>query len=138
MSMQFEPKATENTASVLPDSMRSGIMDIMGQGPTERMDQKLTTGHPLESRLANWDNSQLNMKLHMQRQIYGLHAPMRTMMEIKSVQQTPSILNSRVSMIQRNILMGKDETLDISEIFDDNSEVEITNVHNMLATRLNV
>ncbi|KAI9480122.1 hypothetical protein LPJ78_003281 [Coemansia sp. RSA 989] len=138
MSMNFEPRVTESTASVLPDSMRSGIMDIMEKGPTERLDQKLATGHPLESRLASWDNSQLNMKLHMQRQIYGLHAPMRTMMEIKSVQQTPSILGSRASLIQRNILMGKDETLDVAEIFDDISEVEVTNVHSMLAARLNV
>ncbi|KAJ1774248.1 hypothetical protein LPJ54_004395, partial [Coemansia sp. RSA 1824] len=83
-------------------------------------------------------NTQLNIKLHMQRQVYGLHAPMRTMMEVKSVQQTPSVLGSRAAQIQRDILLGKDESIDACDLFGDTSEVEISNVHTMLAARLNV
>ncbi|KAJ2500995.1 hypothetical protein GGH96_002312 [Coemansia sp. RSA 1972] len=136
-SFRFEPTSTESTASVLP-SQRSGVSDIISTGPTQLVSETLTPGHPLESRLANWENTQLNIKLHMQRQVYGLHAPMRTMMEVKSVQQTPSVLGSRAAQIQRDILLGKDESIDACDLFGDTSEVEISNVHTMLAARLNV
>ncbi|KAJ1763563.1 hypothetical protein IW139_002434 [Coemansia sp. RSA 353] len=136
-SFRFEPTATESTSSVLP-LQRSGVSDIISTGPTQLVSETLTAGHPLESRLANWENTQLNIKLHMQRQVYGLHAPMRTMMEVKSVQQTPSVLGSRAAQIQRDILLGKDESIDACDLFGDTSEVEISNVHTMLAARLNV
>ncbi|KAJ1827722.1 hypothetical protein IWW55_000188 [Coemansia sp. RSA 2706] len=136
-SFRFEPRASDASSSVLPEAQQAGVSNIIDQGPTKRVGEELTTGHPLESRLASWENTQLNTKLHMQRQVYGLHAPMRTMMEVKAVQQTPSVLGSRAAQIQRDILLGKDESLDIGDVFNDTSEVEI-NVHSMLASRLNV
>ncbi|KAJ2156687.1 hypothetical protein GGF46_005016 [Coemansia sp. RSA 552] len=137
-SLSFEPKTAASTSSVLPESARAGILDIVSQGPTKRVDDELSVGHPLESRLANWESSQLGMKLHMQRQVYGLHAPLRTMMEIRAVEQTPSVLGSRASRIQRDILLGKDETIDVCDIFGGPAEDDTASVHQMLAARLHV
>ncbi|KAJ2609898.1 hypothetical protein H4S08_003855 [Coemansia sp. RSA 1365] len=136
-SFKFETGTAPSTASVLPESSRHGVQDRVNQGPATRVAEELTTAHPLETRLSNWDNSQLGIKLHMQRRVYGLHAPMRTMMELQAVGQTPSLLNSRASQIQRDILLGRDETFDMSDLYNDCSEVEL-DVHRMLAARLNV
>ncbi|PIA17667.1 proteasome maturation factor UMP1 [Coemansia reversa NRRL 1564] len=135
--LKFETDTAPSTASVLPETSRHGVQDRVNHGPATRVADELTTAHPLEARLTNWDNSQLGIKLHMQRRVYGLHAPMRTMMELQAVGQTPSLLNSRASQIQRDILLGRDETFDMSDLYNDCSEVEL-DVHRMLAARLNV
>ncbi|KAJ1895106.1 hypothetical protein LPJ66_004788 [Kickxella alabastrina] len=139
-SFQFDTTSTTNTSSVLPETSVYGVSDVLGRGPSNRVDEEMTKGHPLESRLANWENSQLNMKLHMQRKIYGLHAPMRTMMEIQSVKQgSPFGLGgSRASRIQLDILMGRDETIDVADIFDDSEVAEMPDVHKVLAGRMNL
>ncbi|KAJ2781231.1 hypothetical protein H4R18_002995 [Coemansia javaensis] len=135
-SFSFEPRTAPRTASVLP-AARAGVIDAIGQGPARRVDDEVTAAHPLETRLASWDRSQLSMKLHMQRQIHGLHAPMRTMMELQAVSGTPSLLGSRAAQIQRDILLGRDDTLDMAEVFGDDIEADI-DVHKMLAARLGV
>ncbi|KAI9501074.1 hypothetical protein GGI25_003811 [Coemansia spiralis] len=140
MSFKFETEANLNSSSVLPQSSSiSGLQDIVNNGPIKKVNDEFTKGHPLESRLANWENSQLGMKLHMQRQIYGLHAPLRTMMEIQSVQKAPSLLGSRASRIQLDILMGKDDTIGVEDVFSDDAlEADIPDVHRMLAQKLNL
>ncbi|KAJ2551242.1 hypothetical protein EV175_003764 [Coemansia sp. RSA 1933] len=140
MSFKFEPETQTNTANVLPDtSSITGLQDIVRNGPSQRVNDAFTKGHPLESRISNWENSQLGMKLNMQRQIYGLHAPLRTMMEIQSVQKIPALLGSRASRIQLDILLGKDETIDVDDLFGgDNIETDTPDVHRILAKKLNL
>ncbi|KAJ2715723.1 hypothetical protein H4R19_001044 [Coemansia spiralis] len=135
-SFRFETNSAPRTVSALPDA-RAGIIDAIGRGPALRVDDEVTKAHPLEARLAGWEQSQLGQKLHMQRQVYGLHAPMRAMMELQAVSQTPSLLGSRAARIQRDILLGREDTLDIADIFDDGAEADI-DVHKMLAARLGV
>ncbi|KAJ1850632.1 hypothetical protein LPJ73_003354 [Coemansia sp. RSA 2703] len=137
MSFKFETDTTSSTSSVLPPSTVAGISDVLGQGPTKRVNDQLTSAHPLESRLANWETSQLNMKLSMQRSIYGLHAPMRTMMELHSVRQgvPQGMLGARASQIQMDILTGKDESFGVEDIFHNRDTAELPDVHRVLAGR---
>ncbi|KAJ2775874.1 hypothetical protein IWQ57_000031 [Coemansia nantahalensis] len=135
-SFRFETKSAPRAVSVLPDT-RAGVVDAIGQGPALRVEDEIAKAHPLEARLAGWEQSQLSQKLHMQRQVYGLHAPMRAMMELQAVRQTPSLLGSRVARMQSDILLGREDTLDVTELFDDCSEAD-TDVHKMLAARLGV
>ncbi|KAI8326143.1 proteasome maturation factor UMP1 [Martensiomyces pterosporus] len=137
-SFKIEDTNTANTSTVLPGSTEFGVQDIIRQGPSSRIDQELTRTHPLEARLANWESAQLSMKLHMQRRIYGLHAPLRTMMEIQSVKQSPFALNAGASRLQLDILTGKDETVDVEDVYNDHAEAELPDVHMMLASRLSV
>ncbi|KAJ1730179.1 hypothetical protein LPJ61_003151 [Coemansia biformis] len=135
-SFRFESSSAPRAVSALPET-RAGVIDTVGQGPAKRVDDEITKAHPLEARLAGWEQSQLSQKMHMQRQVYGLHAPMRAMMELQAVGHTPSLLGSRAARMQRDILLGRDEMLDITDIFGDSAEADI-DVHKMLAARLGV
>ncbi|KAJ2006000.1 hypothetical protein H4R26_001627 [Coemansia thaxteri] len=137
-SYRFENTATANVSSVLPEVSNLGVENVIGQGPRSRIDDELTKVHPLESRLASWQSSQFSMKLHMQRKVYGLHAPLRTMMEVRAFKQTPYALNTRAARLQLDILMGRDETLDVEDIYDDDVETDMPDVHAMLARRLHI
>ncbi|KAJ2031363.1 hypothetical protein IWW57_000745 [Coemansia sp. S610] len=136
-SYKFENTSSVNVASVLPQGSNLGVQSVIGQGPRSRVDDELTKAHPLESRLANWNSSQLGMKLHMQRKIYGLHAPLRTMMEVQAIKQTPYALNSRASRVQLDILLGRDDDFGVEDIYDDDIEVDMPDVHAMLSKRMN-
>ncbi|KAJ2833048.1 hypothetical protein GGI24_000991 [Coemansia furcata] len=136
-SYKFENTSTANVTSVLPESSNLGVQSVIGQGPRSRIDNELTQTHPLESRLANWNNSQLGMKLHMQRKIYGLHAPLRTMMEIQAIKHTPYALNARASRVQLDILLGRDDDIGVEDIYDDDMETDMPDVHAMLSKRMN-
>ncbi|KAJ2030655.1 hypothetical protein IWW57_001087 [Coemansia sp. S610] len=136
-SYKFENTHSANVASVLPQGSNLGVQSVIGQGPRSRVDDELTKAHPLESRLANWNSSQLGMKLHMQRKIYGLHAPLRTMMEVQAIKQTPYALNSRASRVQLDILLGRDDDFGVEDIYDDDIEVDMPDVHAMLSKRMN-
>ncbi|KAJ2720109.1 hypothetical protein GGI07_004821 [Coemansia sp. Benny D115] len=136
-SFKFDATQASGTASVLPSGTLHDITDGVNQGPALRVSEVMTKGHPLESRLENWESSQLNTKLHMQRKIYGLHAPMRTMMELQSVGQGAPFgaVGARASRIQLDILMGKDETLDATDLFDEAEITELPDLHRTLGGR---
>ncbi|KAJ2515626.1 hypothetical protein H4217_005066 [Coemansia sp. RSA 1939] len=140
MSFRFDPENEAQTSSVLPKlSPITGLQDIVREGPSQKVNNTFTKNHEIESRVNNWENQQLGTKLHMQRQIYGLHAPLRTIMEIQSVQKTPALLGSRASRIQLDILMGKDDSIDADDLFGgDSFEADTQDIHSMLAKKLNV
>ena len=43
--------------------------------------------HPMQNRLEKWDETRDNLTLTMQRNMYGLGAPIRTLMERRVVEQ---------------------------------------------------
>lgn len=43
--------------------------------------------HPMQNRLDKWDETRDNLALTMQRNLYGLGAPVRTLMERRVVEQ---------------------------------------------------
>ena len=83
---------------------------------------------PLSSQ---WEATQDNLKLNMLRNVYGLHAPVRLLMERQIVgyvgssysfewacltePQNPHMPALRVPNIHMDILMGRDETLDTTD-----------------------
>ncbi|CAG8826182.1 37113_t:CDS:2, partial [Racocetra persica] len=59
-----------------------------------------------------WEETQMNLKLTLQRRIYGIHAPLRHMIEqsiVSKVKRLPGLPSSNLGL---EILMGKDETID--------------------------
>ncbi|KAJ2574743.1 hypothetical protein EV177_011034, partial [Coemansia sp. RSA 1804] len=89
--------------------------------------------------VSNWENQQLGTKLHMQRQIYGIHAPLRTIVEFQLVQKTPALLGSRALRIQLDILLGKNNSIDADNMFGgDSFEADTQDIYSMLAKKLNV
>jgi hypothetical protein len=81
-----------------------------------------------------WDDTQDNLKLNLQRNVFGIHAPMRLLMERKlvarvrlrsplsppslrsSLLQSPAVPGMHQSNVHLDILMGRDETIHISDV----------------------
>ncbi len=51
------------------------------------------------SHLVQWEETQDNLKLTMQRNVYGLHAPMRLLMERRIVADVRNIIISTSSFL---------------------------------------
>ncbi|OZJ04513.1 hypothetical protein BZG36_02233, partial [Bifiguratus adelaidae] len=98
-----------NTASGelgVHDAMRYGIRSLQTE---------IAPKHALENRLANWKETQTETKYSMQRQLYGMHAPIRHMMErsiVSKVQRAPLLHSSTIGL---DILTGNDETIDFED-----------------------
>ncbi|GJJ07090.1 hypothetical protein Clacol_001289 [Clathrus columnatus] len=103
--------SVQNTANSfgLHDTFRYGLRSLS-------QDIK---SNPVESRLDKWEETQDQMKLTLQRNLFGLHMPVRQMMERKLVASTPHMpaLPGFDSNIHLDVLMGRDETLHVSDIF---------------------
>ncbi|KIO24967.1 hypothetical protein M407DRAFT_244259 [Tulasnella calospora MUT 4182] len=105
-------------ASVKDTANSLGTHDTLRYGQRSLADD-ISTGNGLQRRLDNWEETQDNLKLNMQRNLYGLHAPVRLMMERKLVGYNPHFPTLKQSNIHLDILMGRDETLDATDLFAD-------------------
>ncbi|RKP23493.1 proteasome maturation factor UMP1-domain-containing protein, partial [Syncephalis pseudoplumigaleata] len=93
-----------------------GVHDTLRYGPAT-LATSVQAGHPLEHRLAQWDDTQMNARWTLQRRIFGVHAPVRQMMEQSLVSKTrrhPTLPSSNLGL---DILRGRDETIDVEDIF---------------------
>ncbi|MCJ1312234.1 hypothetical protein MMC25_005908 [Agyrium rufum] len=74
---------TAPSAPGLPDILRSSISTPHASHPSTPA--ALTSAHPLEARLANWRQTQENMKMSGLRRTFGMGEPIRRGMELKIV-----------------------------------------------------
>jgi proteasome maturation protein len=93
-----------------------GLHDTLLHGPRS-LATEISNENPLKKRLESWEETQDNLKLTLHRNTYGLHAPMRLLMERKIVTSTPHMPGVPQSDIHLDILMGRDETIDPVDIF---------------------
>lgn len=83
------------------------------------MASKINNRHPLEGRLANWDQTQYDARLETYRRVYGAGEPIKRQMELNIVEATdfkPSVLGGSDSM-HRDILLGNDSTVDWEDVY---------------------
>jgi len=109
MSSSTSVKDTANSLGT-HDTLRYGLRSLASE---------VRTGSALQGRLEKWEETQDNLKLTMQRNLYGLHAPVRLMMERKIVGYNPHFPALPHSNLALDILMGRDETLDVADFFGD-------------------
>ncbi|KAG6854082.1 hypothetical protein C0991_010829 [Blastosporella zonata] len=117
-SLRIVPANAEKSASVKDTANSLGLHDTLRHGPRSLAAEVQTEGG-LKGRLENWDATQDNAKLTLQRNIYGLHAPMRLLMERKIVTQgtNPFAAAMAPSNLHLDILMGRDQTIEPVDIF---------------------
>ncbi|KAG6918687.1 hypothetical protein DXG01_012505 [Tephrocybe rancida] len=117
-SLRIVPANATKSASVQDTANSLGLHDTLRYGPRSLAAEVQTEGN-LKGRLENWEATQDNAKLTLQRNIYGLHAPMRLMMERKIVTQgtNPFAAAMAPSNLHLDILMGRDETIEPVDIF---------------------
>ncbi|CAG8472340.1 2052_t:CDS:2 [Paraglomus occultum] len=95
--------------------------------------------HPLENRLARWEETQTNLKLTFERRIFGLHAPMRRMMEkkiVSNIQRFPGLPNSNLGL---EILSGKDETIDVEDFMNTpDMSTQMVDFHTFMEAKIGI
>ncbi|CEG73285.1 hypothetical protein RMATCC62417_08696 [Rhizopus microsporus] len=110
------------------DAFRFGIRSIKNE---------VMPKHPLEHRLNNWEETQWELKLNLARQAYGMHAPIKLMMErniVEKRQRAPVMPSSNLHL---DILLGKDETIDYEDFLNDPSlSTESVDLHTFMEHKL--
>jgi len=116
-TFRIVPPTPSKSASVQETANTFGLHDNLQYGPRS-ISAEVNTQSDLRNRLQNWDETQDNVKLNMLRNAQGLHAPMRVLMERKIVSRNPHMPSLPQSNLHLDILMGRDETIEPSDIFD--------------------
>ncbi|KAK0506522.1 proteasome maturation factor UMP1-domain-containing protein [Armillaria luteobubalina] len=115
-SYRIVPSGANKSASVQATAGTLGLHDTLQYGPRTIAAEVKTEGG-LKGRLESWEETQDNLKLTIQRNIYGLHAPMRHLMERRIVIDSPHMPALPQSNLHLDILMGRDETIAPADVF---------------------
>ncbi|KAG0249522.1 D-tyrosyl-tRNA(Tyr) deacylase [Mortierella polycephala] len=140
LSLRLAPSSkpeTAGSATTVDTSNSYGLHDTMRFG-MRQIATEITAKHPLENRLAEWDNTQLELKMNMARNMYGMHAPIKMAMERSLVTKArgPSMLPTR-SNLGLDILMGKDETIDFEDFLNvPEMSTDMVDVHAVMEHQL--
>jgi proteasome maturation protein len=92
-----------------------------------------------------WEETQDNLKLNLQRSLYGMHLPVRQLMERKVVGMVWSMSTISVTLINvfqggipgsrsnihMDILMGRDESLDVGDFYGGRSQPLLINSYDI-------
>ncbi|KNZ78181.1 putative proteasome maturation factor ump1 [Termitomyces sp. J132] len=108
----------EKNGAILQNSPKRCDQVCFRSGPRS-LAAEVQTQSNLKTRLENWEATQDNTKLTLQRNIYGMHAPMRLLMERRIVTQGTNPFSAAMSPsnLHLDILMGRDETLEPADAF---------------------
>ncbi|KAH9947400.1 proteasome maturation factor UMP1 [Amylocystis lapponica] len=113
-SLRIVPAPAPKVASVTDTANSFGLHDTLQYGPRS-IAAEIKSTDSIKNRLENWDATQDNFKLTVQRRTFGLHMPMRLLMERKIVGYNPHMPALPQSNIHLDILMGRDETLECAD-----------------------
>ncbi|RKP12927.1 proteasome maturation factor UMP1 [Piptocephalis cylindrospora] len=91
------------------DTMRYGVRSVAFDAVQK---------HPLERRLAKWEETQANLRAGLHRRVYGLHVPLRQTMERDIVSKLPGHPALPSNNLATDILNGTDETFDFSDFLN--------------------
>jgi len=122
-SLRIVPSAAPKSASVNNTANSFGLHDTLQYGPRSIAAEVTNTTNGLQNRLENWSETQDNLRLTLQRQTFGLHMPMRLLMERKIVGYNPHMPALPQSNIHLDILMGRDETIEPVDFMTGSAEV---------------
>ncbi|GJE96798.1 proteasome maturation factor UMP1 [Phanerochaete sordida] len=110
-SLRLVPSSRPKAASIEDTANGFGLHDTLTHGPRS-LAAEVQTVSVAKERLENWEETQDNLKLNMQRNVYGLHAPVRQLMERSIVSFNPHMPTYRTTNVHLDILMGRDETVE--------------------------
>ncbi|CAK7895040.1 proteasome maturation factor Ump1p [[Candida] anglica] len=120
----------------LPDVLRSG------EGPSN-LASKINNRHPLEARIQNWEETQLETKFESYRRIFGAGEPIKRTMELELVEATdfkPQVLGGSDSL-HRDILLNKDTSIEWEDVYKGGLEGGNSNVqdfHSDMERKMNI
>ncbi|ESK98175.1 hypothetical protein Moror_354 [Moniliophthora roreri MCA 2997] len=134
-SLRIVPGPSSKSASVAETANSLGLHDALQYGPRTIATEVKSEGG-IKERLENWEETQDNLKLTMMRNVHGLHAPMRLLMERKIVSRNPHMPALPQTNIHLDILMGRDETIEPGDVFGEPIRVPSLNIHSDMERKL--
>ncbi|KII86343.1 hypothetical protein PLICRDRAFT_56067 [Plicaturopsis crispa FD-325 SS-3] len=140
-SLRIVPSNTAKSTSIKDTAGSLGVHDTLAHGPrsiaAEVSSTSSSTG-ALKQRLQSWEETQDNLKLTLQRNIYGMHAPVRLLMERKIVSQNPHMpaMPGYGSNLQLDILMGRDELIEPVDVFGGPEQGPPLDIHKDMEKKL--
>ncbi|KOS15387.1 hypothetical protein Malapachy_2061 [Malassezia pachydermatis] len=126
-----DAKSTLHPELGVHDAMRHGLRSLHSETAA-------ASYHPIQHRLEQWDDTQRQWKLTMQRNMFGMGAPMRTMMERHFVAQSPHMPARRVANLHLDVLDGRDETLDPSDFLPSDTTGDMRDLHTAMERKWGV
>ncbi|SCZ97111.1 BZ3500_MvSof-1268-A1-R1_Chr4-2g06997 [Microbotryum saponariae] len=125
-TLSLVPGASHASSASIADTANSqGVHDTLRHG-VRSLAADVAPAHPLQARLENWDDHREMLQLTLQRQMFGLHMPVRQRMERSLVKQSvvPRSLGgfTRPSNLHLDILLGNDEQIDVADVLRDRVE----------------
>ncbi|KAF8640595.1 hypothetical protein AX17_000257 [Amanita inopinata Kibby_2008] len=115
-SYRIAPAKPSKSASFRDTVNSFGVHDSLQYGPSSIASQ-VKSENPIKDRLENWEATQDNLRLNLKRNVYGMHAPMRLLMERKLVATNLHMPVLPQSNIHLDILMGRDEAIEPADVF---------------------
>ncbi|KAM0749224.1 hypothetical protein T439DRAFT_315444 [Meredithblackwellia eburnea MCA 4105] len=113
------------TVSIASTSNSQGLHDTIQHG-ARNLAAEVGPKHALEARLAGWQETQQETQLQLSRNMFGIHMPIRTLMDQSLISKSPSPVNfgtsltgAKPSNVHLDILMGRDEELDVADVLVD-------------------
>ncbi|BGP43087.1 hypothetical protein JCM10449v2_007102 [Rhodotorula kratochvilovae] len=130
-SLALVPSSQPTTAhvSLATTANAHGLHDTLSYG-LRSLAADAAPKHPLENRLAQWDATRENLQLTLERNMYGLHAPVRLGMERALVSSAPTPMSlglpgagfTRPGNLHLDILMGRDEEIRPEDVLIDRAQ----------------
>jgi len=141
MSLRIIPSAAHST-SVSSVSTNKGAPSISSVPDTLRnsgphsVSTDVNARHPLEARLKNWDETQMNLKMEGLRRLYGAAEPIRRGMEVRMCADYKPIQLGGPSNLHKDILENRDCSIDWEDIYTGNTNVyELPEFHTELEAK---
>ncbi|EGN92673.1 hypothetical protein SERLA73DRAFT_190673 [Serpula lacrymans var. lacrymans S7.3] len=134
-SLRIVPAAASKSASISGTAGSLGLHDTLRYGPRS-IAAETRSNTALKNRLERWEETQDNMKLNVQRNLYGLHAPVRLLMERKIVTSNAYTPIMPQSNLHLDILMGRDESIEPVDFFGGMDNGPPLDIHSEMEKRL--
>lgn len=125
------------SAPGLHDTLRYGV----GPSAWDAQTSRVTSAHPLESRLKNWEASQEAMRMESLRRTFGMAEPLRRGMELKTVRDgtwRPLVLGSGLPSVHEDILRGRDDTITWEDVFTGDESRGVAGFHEEMEKKCKV
>ncbi|GAA5846627.1 hypothetical protein JCM3766R1_005789 [Sporobolomyces carnicolor] len=136
------PSASSTSSiSLSSTSNAHGLHDTLRHGGLRSLAAEVAPQHPLQPRLANWEQTRENLHMTLERNMFGLHAPVRQMMERQLVASTPTPLHlggfTKQSNLGLDILMNRDEEISPKDVLVDRVETsQLGDFHQAMERKL--
>ncbi|KAF9792269.1 proteasome maturation factor UMP1 [Thelephora terrestris] len=112
-----------------------GLHDTLQYGPRSMVNE-FKSHSAIKDRLENWEETRDNTKLTLMRNLYGVSLPLQIMMERKIVAKSAHMPALPQSNIHLDILMGRDESLEVSDVFGGVESKPSMDIHGEMEMKL--